>query len=64
MGRSGARAAHEDGSAVGRGRASQNSLKVPVAASDISDRYLKKAIAEINELGAELARSAGPDRAP
>ena len=35
-----------------------------MAASDISDRYLKKAIAEINELGAELARSAGPDRAP
>ena len=31
-----------------------------MATSDISDRYLKKAIAEINELGAELARSAGP----
>ena len=35
-----------------------------VATNDISDRYLKKAIAEINELGAELARTAGPDRAP
>ena len=37
---------------------------MPVATSDLSDRYLKKAIAEINELGAELARAAGPDRAP
>lgn len=37
---------------------------VPVAANDISDRYLKKAIAETNELGAELARAAGADRAP
>jgi uracil-DNA glycosylase family 4 len=35
-----------------------------VAHDDISERYLKKAIAEINELGAELARAAGPDRAP
>jgi uracil-DNA glycosylase family 4 len=35
-----------------------------VAADDISDRYLRKAIAEINELGAEMARAAGPDRAP
>jgi uracil-DNA glycosylase family 4 len=35
-----------------------------VATDDISDRYLKKAIAEINELGSELARVAGPDRAP
>jgi uracil-DNA glycosylase family 4 len=35
-----------------------------VATNDISDRYLKKAIAEINELGAELARAAGSDRAP
>ena len=34
-----------------------------MAASDISDRYLKKAIAEINELGAEHSRSAGPVRA-
>ena len=31
---------------------------------DISERYLKKAIAEINELGDEIARAAGPDRAP
>lgn len=35
-----------------------------MATNDISDRYLKKAIAEINELGAEMARAAGPDRAP
>lgn len=37
---------------------------MPVAADDISDRYLRKAITEINDLGAELARGAGPDRAP
>jgi uracil-DNA glycosylase len=37
---------------------------VPVTANDISDRYLKKAIAEINELGAEMARAAGADRSP
>ena len=30
---------------------------------DLSERYLKKAIAEINELGDEIARAAG-DRAP
>jgi uracil-DNA glycosylase family 4 len=35
-----------------------------VVTNDISDRYLKKAIAEINELGAEMARAAGPERAP
>lgn len=35
-----------------------------VATNDISERYLKKAIAEINELGAELSRAAGPDRTP
>jgi uracil-DNA glycosylase family 4 len=35
-----------------------------VAADDISERYLRKAIAEINELGAELARAAGPERTP
>lgn len=37
---------------------------MPVAADDISDRYLKKAITEINELGAEVARSAGSEQAP
>ena len=31
---------------------------------DISERYLKKAIAEINELGDEIARAAGTERAP
>jgi uracil-DNA glycosylase family 4 len=31
---------------------------------DISERYQKKAIAEINELGDEIARGAGPDRVP
>lgn len=35
-----------------------------MATDDISDRYLRKAITEINDLGAELARAAGPDRAP
>jgi uracil-DNA glycosylase family 4 len=34
-----------------------------VAANDIADRYLKKAIAEINDLGAELAHTAGADHA-
>ena len=37
-------------------------LTVPV--DDISERYLKKAIAEINELGREIASAAGVDRAP
>lgn len=37
---------------------------MPVAADDISDRYLKKAITEINDLGAEVARTAGSERAP
>jgi uracil-DNA glycosylase len=36
----------------------------PVATDDITDRYLRKAISEINELGTELARAAGPDRVP
>jgi uracil-DNA glycosylase family 4 len=31
---------------------------------DISERYQKKAIAEINELGDEIARSAGAERVP
>ena len=35
---------------------------MPVSTDDISDRYLKKAIAEINELGHEIAQAAGPDR--
>ncbi|HEY3106344.1 MAG TPA: uracil-DNA glycosylase family protein [Gaiellaceae bacterium] len=33
-------------------------------ADDISERYLKKAIAEINDLGREIAHAAGPDRTP
>jgi uracil-DNA glycosylase family 4 len=37
---------------------------VPVSSNDISERYLKKAIAEINELGDEIARAAGADRVP
>jgi uracil-DNA glycosylase family 4 len=37
---------------------------VPVSADDISERYLKKAIAEINDLGHEIAQSAGPERVP
>ena len=35
-----------------------------VSADDISERYLKKAIAEINELGREIAEAAGRDRTP
>ncbi len=31
---------------------------------DISERYLRKAIAEMNELGNEIAEAAGPERAP
>jgi uracil-DNA glycosylase family 4 len=37
-------------------------LTVPV--DDISERYLKKAIAEINELGREITQAAGSDQAP
>jgi uracil-DNA glycosylase len=37
-------------------------LTVPV--DDISERYLKKAIAEINELGREIAQAAGTDQPP
>jgi uracil-DNA glycosylase len=37
---------------------------VPVSADDISERYLKKAIAEINDLGHEIAQSAGSERVP
>jgi uracil-DNA glycosylase len=37
---------------------------VPVSADDISERYLKKAIAEINDLGHEIAKSAGSERVP
>ena len=37
---------------------------VPVSSDDISERYLKKAIAEINALGHEIAQAAGPDRVP
>ena len=32
--------------------------------NDISERYLKKAIAEMNELGHEVAAAAGPERVP
>ena len=37
---------------------------MPAQTNDISERYLKKAIAEINELGHEIAQAAGPQRAP
>ena len=37
---------------------------MPVSADDISERYLKKAIAEINELGDELARAGDELRVP
>lgn len=35
-----------------------------VPTDDIAERYLKKAIAEINELGDEIAQAAGPDHVP
>ena len=37
---------------------------MPVPTDDISERYLKKAIAEINELGREIAQAAGSERVP
>ncbi len=37
---------------------------MPSSTNDISERYLKKAIAEMNDLGREVAEAAGPDRAP
>ena len=37
---------------------------MPVSADDISERYLKKAVAEINELGHEVAQAAGTERVP
>ena len=37
---------------------------MPASTNDISERYLKKAIAEINELGREIAQAAGPEHAP
>ena len=36
----------------------------PVSTDEIYEKYLKKAIAEINELGREIARVAGAERAP
>ena len=35
-----------------------------VPADEIYEKYLQKAIAEINELGDEIAQAAGPDRVP
>ena len=37
---------------------------MPASTNDISERYLKKAIAEINDLGHEIAEAAGTERAP
>jgi len=37
---------------------------VAASQNDIADRYLKKAIAEMNELGHAIAEAAGPDRVP
>jgi uracil-DNA glycosylase len=37
---------------------------VPASTNDISERYLKKAIAEMNDLGHEVAEAAGPEKAP
>jgi uracil-DNA glycosylase family 4 len=47
------------------GEGTPNTVRDPVSASadDISERYLKKAIAEINELGHEIGQAAGAERA-
>jgi uracil-DNA glycosylase len=37
---------------------------VSTSTNDISERYLKKAIAEMNDLGHEIAEAAGAERAP
>ena len=37
---------------------------MPTSTNDISERYLKKAIAEMNDLGHEVAEAAGAERAP
>lgn len=37
---------------------------MPAQTNDISERYLRKAIAEMNDLGHEIAEAAGPERAP
>ena len=37
---------------------------MPVSTDDISERYLKKAIAEINQLGLDVAQAAGAERVP
>ncbi len=37
---------------------------LPVPTDEIYEKYLEKAIAEINELGDEIARSAAPERVP
>ncbi len=37
---------------------------MPTSTNDISERYLRKAIAETNQLGHEIAEAAGADRAP
>ena len=65
MGGAGARAPWQGGRAVGRDRADPNYGLPPVRApsDDISERYLKKAIAEMNELGHEIAQAAGSERA-
>ena len=37
---------------------------MPVPTDEIYERYLKKAIAEINELGREITQAAGQEQAP
>ena len=37
---------------------------MPLSTDDISERYLKKAIAEMNELGHEIAQAAGAEHVP
>jgi uracil-DNA glycosylase family 4 len=47
------------------GEGTPNTARDPVSASadDISERYLRKAIAEVNELGHEIGQAAGAERA-
>jgi uracil-DNA glycosylase len=55
-----------EGRRVGRGAPRPELLSgtlLPVPTDDISQRYLEKAIAEINDLSREIAQEAGEDRA-
>ncbi len=60
MGRAGARAARSRRRAVGAADAGPK-LRSLSSADEIAERYLKRAIAEMNDLGSEIAAHAGPE---